>query len=111
MFADFKDAADFKEQCGYTIDGAWYPRVTKIVGIKAKPALLYYYGEAKSYRAAKEATERSAEEGTAIHEAVEGLLLGKNPEIAPEIAPAIKSFLNFYERNNIKVTPELVERR
>jgi len=111
MFGDFKDLMEFKEQCGYTIDNAWYPRVTKIVTIKSKPALYYYYGEAKSYRAAQEATERSAEEGTAIHEAIEGLLLGKNPTIAPEIAPAIKSFLNFYEQNNIEVTPELVERR
>ena len=82
MFGDYKDLNDFKEQCGYTIDDVWYPRVTKIVTIKAKPALYYYYGEAKSYRAAQEATERSAEEGTMMHEAVEGLLLGKNREIS-----------------------------
>jgi hypothetical protein len=111
MIGDFKDLTEFKEQCGYTIDEAWFPRVTKIVSIKAKPALYYYYGEAKSYRAAQEATERSAQEGTMIHEAVEGLLLGRNPEIPPAIAPAIKSFLNFYEKNDIKVTPDLVERR
>src|SRR5580700_7402575 len=103
MFGDFKDLSDFKEQCGYTIEGAWYPRVTKIVTIKSKPALYYYYGEAKSYKAATEATERSAEEGTIIHEAIEGLLLGKNPAIQPDIAPAVKSFLNFYEKNNISV--------
>ncbi len=111
MFGDYKDLNDFKEQCGYTIDDAWYPRVTKIVTIKAKPALYYYYGEAKSYKAAQEATERSAEEGTLLHEAVEGLLLGKNPEIPPEIAPAVKSFQEFFARNNIHVTPDLVERR
>jgi hypothetical protein len=111
MFAEFKNINDFKDQCGYTIDGAWYPRVTKIVGIKAKPALYRYYGEAKSYRAAQAATEQSAKEGTAIHEAVEGFLLGKNPEVASDIAPAFRAFLTFYERNNIHVTPELVERR
>jgi len=42
---------------------------------------------------------------------VEGLLLGKTPEIPAEIAPAVKSFSEFYERNNIQVTSELVERR
>jgi hypothetical protein len=111
MFGDFKDIIDFKEQCGYTIDDVWYPRVTKIVTIKAKLALYYYYGEAKSYKAAQEATEQSAKEGTAIHEAIEGLLLNKNPEVSPEIAPAVSAFLEFFKKNNIHVTPELVERR
>ena len=111
MFGDFKNETEFKERCGYTIDDVWYPRVTKIVTIKSKPALYYYYGEAKSYRAAQEITEQSAKEGTAIHEAVEGLLLGKNPEIPPEISPAVKAFQEFYDKNNIQVTPDLVERR
>src|SRR5271155_5148897 len=111
MFGEYKDLTEFKEQCGYTIDDVWYPRVTKIVTIKSKPALYYYYGQAKSFRAAQEATEQSAKEGTMIHEAVEGLLLNKNPEIPSQIAPAVKSFLEFYEQNNIQVTPELVERR
>lgn len=111
MFGDYKNLDDFKEQSGYTIDGIWYPRVTKIVTIKAKPALYRYYGEAKSYKAAQEATEQSAKEGTMIHEAVEGLLLGQNPEIPDLIAPAVRAFQSFFERNNIQVTPELVERR
>jgi len=111
MFGDFKDITDFKEQCGYTIDDVWYPRVTKIVSIKAKPALYYYYGEAKSYKAAQEITEQSAKEGTMIHEAVEGLLLGSNPEIPDQIAPAVRSFSEFFEKNNITVTPDCVERR
>ena len=111
MFGDYKDANDFKEKAGYTIDGVWYPRVTKIVTIKSKPALYFYYGEAASYRAAQEQTEQSAKEGTMIHEAVEGLLLNKNPEIPAAIAPAVKSFQEFFEKNNIQVTPELVERR
>lgn len=106
-----KDEESFKEASGYTIDGIWYPRVTKIVSIKAKPALYRYYGEAKSYKAAQETTEQSAKEGTMIHEAVEGLLLGKNPEIPPSVAPAIKAFLSFLDKNNIQVAPDLVERR
>lgn len=111
MFGDYKDLADFKEKSGYTIDGVWYPRVTKIVTIKSKPALYRYYGEAESYKAAQDITEQSAKEGTMIHEAVEGLLLGKNPEIPPEIAPAVGAFADFFKSNNIQVTPDLVERR
>ncbi len=111
MTGDYKDLADFKEQCGYTIDGAWYPRVTKIVTIKAKPALYYYYGQAKSFRAAQEATERSAQEGTLIHETVEAILLGRNPEVPPAIRPAVAAFADFYEHNRIQVSPEFVERR
>ncbi len=111
LFDEFKDVNDFKDQCGYTIGGDWYPRVTKIVTIKAKPALYYYYGEAKSYRAAQEMTERSAQEGTMLHEAVEGLLLGKMDPIPEAVAPAVRSFREFFEKNHIAVTPELVERR
>lgn len=111
MFGDYKDLDDFKEKSGYTIDGVWYPRVTKIVSIKAKPALYRYYGEAASFKAAQDVTEQSAKEGTMIHEAVEGLLLAKNPEIPAMVAPAVRAFQEFFEKNNIQTSPELVERR
>ncbi len=111
MFGEYKDLNDFKEKSGYTIDGVWYPRVTKIVTIKAKPALYRYYAEAASFRAAQESTEQSAREGTMIHEAVEALLLGKDHEIPPEVAPAVAAFREFWSRNNIQVTPDTVERR
>ena len=75
MFDNYKDGESFKEASGYTIDGAWYPRVTKIVSIKAKPALLRFYAEAENFKAAQAVTEKSAEEGTLIHETIEGILL------------------------------------
>ena len=71
-----KDVEQFKKQSGYMIDGAWYPRVTKIVEIKSKPALNFYYGQAKSYAEAQQQTQKSAEEGTKIHEAVEAIMKG-----------------------------------
>jgi hypothetical protein len=111
MFDFYKDAEGFKGANGYTIDEVWYPRVTKIISIKAKPALLRFYGEAENFKAAQGITRQSAKEGTLIHETVEGLLLGKNPEIEPSIKPAIDSFLKFWEQKNIQVAPELVERR
>ena len=111
MFGEFKDAESFKGANGYDIDGIWYPRVTKIISIKAKPALLRFYGEAENFSAAQSVSRKSAEEGTLIHETVEGILLGKNPEIPLSVKPAIDAFLRYFEGRNIQVTPELVERR
>jgi hypothetical protein len=111
MFSEYKDIDQFKEENGYIINDVWYPRVTKIVTIKSKPALYRYYGEAKSFKSAQDATEQSAKEGTMIHEAVEAIILGKTPNIDPLIAPAVKSFIEFFEKNDIHATEELVERR
>ncbi len=111
MFGEYKNVDDFKDQAGYTIDGVWYPRVTKIVSIKAKPALYRYYGEAASYKAAQDVTEQSAKEGTMIHEAVEALLLGKNPEIPAMVAPAVAAFQAFFAKTGIQTSAEFVERR
>lgn len=107
----FKDIESFKEASGYDIDGVWYPRVTKIVSIKAKPALLRFYGEAADYKTAQGISKKSAEEGTLIHEIVEGLLTGQKSEIPPEVSPAINAFLDFIDKKNIQVSPELVEKR
>lgn len=114
MFDTYSTLDAFKEASGYTIDGAWYPRVTKIVSIKAKPALYRYYADAPSFKDAQATTERSAEEGTLVHEAVEAILLGK-PKPADQldlrIIPAITAFVEFLDRNNIQTAPEWVERR
>ncbi len=107
----WKDEKSFKEACGYEIEGKWYPRVTKIIDIKAKPALYRYYGEAKSYKSAQEATKKSAEEGTLLHEAVEKIFVGENPVIDPSIAPAITAVREFLDQNRIHVDPEYVEKR
>src|SRR3989344_4935862 len=108
---DYKDEKDFREKCGYEINGKWYPRVTKILEIKSKPALYFYYGEAASYKAAQASTQKSAEEGTMIHEVSEAILLGQTPEIPEQIRPAISAFKDYLDRNNIQTSPELVEKR
>ncbi len=107
----FKTPEQFKEACGYTIDGIWYPRVTKIVDIKSKPALYRYYGEAASYKAAQESTEKSAKEGTLLHETVEKIFIGESPEIDPSIAPAVKATQEFLSKNLVQIDPEFVEKR
>lgn len=101
----------FKELCGYTIDGIWYPRVTKIVEIKAKPALYKFYAELGSFQSGEDIKTKSASEGTLIHETFEKILVGESPVIDPSIVPAIKSAVDFISRNKIQVSPEFVEKR
>ena len=107
----FTNAEQFKSQCGYEIDGFWYPRVTKIIDIKSKPALYKYYADAASYGEANAQTKKSAEEGTKIHEAAEKILVGESPQIDDDIAPSIKALKEFLASNNIQVSPEHVEKR
>lgn len=107
----YKDVEQFKSASGYEIEGAWYPRVTKIVEIKSKPALNFYYAQAKNYAEAQAQTQKSAEEGTMVHEAAEAILKGEEPEIKPIIAPAIAGFRNFLSQVQIQVSPEHIERR
>lgn len=107
----FTNEKSFKELNGYDIDGIWYPRVTKIIEIKAKPALYFYYGEAASYKAAQEATQKSAIEGTLIHETVQKIFVGENPDIDPTIAPAVEAARKFLIENNIQVDKDYIEKR
>lgn len=108
---DFKDVASFKEICGYEIDGFWYPRVTKIVDIKAKPALYRFYAGMENFAAGERVKKKSATEGTMIHEAVEAILLGQKPEVDSLIRPSIKAFVEFLIERNIQVDPNFIEHR
>ncbi len=108
---DYNNVEDFKEQAGYDINGKWYPRVTKILEIKSKPALYWFYGEAASYKAAKAITESSALEGTLVHEVVEKFMVGETPEIPEAIAPSVRGYLDFVAANKIHVEPSFVEKR
>lgn len=106
----FKTADDFKTANGYIIGDAWYPRVTRIVSIKNKPGLngfLNEFGPA----AAKAISEKSAEEGTLVHAVAEALLMGENPDIPSEIAPAISAFQSFREHKDIEIADGGIERR
>lgn len=99
----------FKSAAGYEIEGVWYPRVTSIVSIKAKPALYKFYGEQESFEAGERAKNLSAEEGSLIHETMEAILAGKEVAIPDSIKPAINAFLDFKNKN--KVIPYLIEER
>ncbi len=110
-YSEFKNEEDFKSQNGYDINGVWYPRVTRIVDMKAKPALYRFYGEV-GFDNGQRISQRSAEEGTAVHEAVERLLIGeKAGNVIATIAPSIYAFIDFLKHHKIEVEPAHVERR
>jgi hypothetical protein len=107
----FASPDEFKESCGYVVGDYWYPRVTRIVEIKAKPALYRFYGRMQSFAEGERVKKQSATEGTMIHEAAEAIMLGGEPAVPSPVAPAIVAFREFLGTNRIHVEPEFVERR
>ena len=106
----YRDAQEFIESTGHEVDGKWYPRVTSIVSIKAKPELYRFYGELNSFAQGEAIKKQSADEGTAVHNAVEAIMLGEDPDVPAEIAPAVAAFQRFRDRMGIKVDPRWVEK-
>ncbi len=105
----YSNIDNFKNANGYTIDGIWYPRVTSIISIKAKPALYMYYANLPDFKTGEAIKARSAEEGTLVHETIEAILQ-KEPVAVPDpIKPTIDAFVQFYQQNEI--TPLKIEER
>ncbi len=107
----YQNEEEFKNLSGYTIDGSWYPRVTKILEIKSKTGLDSFFKELDSYAAVEEVKVRSAAEGTLVHEAIQGLLTGEQVDIPEIIMPAVASFQHFNKEKGIVFHKEYVERQ
>ena len=109
VFMFYRTLEDFKSASGYSVNGVWYPRVTAIVGMKAKPGLYKFYAEQESFEAGEAVKARSAEEGTLAHDTVEAILRGQSPAVPETIKPVIEAFFNFL--NSSKVEAKLIEER
>ena len=107
----YQNEDHFKSENGYEINNAWYPRVTKIVAIKSKPALDIFFKEVGDYATAENIKNKSAEEGTLIHHAIGKLILGEQAEIPEEIKPALEAFQHFNEVKKIIFDPRFIELR
>jgi len=107
----YKSGGEFKDHNGYTIEGVWYPRVTKILEVKSKPGLDVFFKELDSYASVEEVKNKSALEGSMVHAAVQGLLTGENADVPKEIAPAVDTFQRFNETRGIVFHKEYVERQ
>lgn len=103
----YSDLNHFKSATGYEIDGIWYPRVTAIVSIKAKPALYRFYANMPDFVTGESIKNKSAAEGTLLHGAVETILRGFQEPIPDSIKPAVKSFLDF--KNQHQIVPHQIE--
>jgi len=110
----YKDAEAFKKSSGHEVSGQWYPRVTKILEVKAKPALQGYYfemgKEVENMSDVEAVTSKSAEEGTKVHEVVQALAVGKDIDIGEDMRPVAEAFLEFNKKAGIFFHPEYVER-
>ncbi len=109
----YQNETEFKSLNGYDVDGIWYPRVTKILEIKSKPALENFFKEMESYARADEVKNKSAAEGTLMHETIQNLLTGTHPprRIPAEVEPGVAAFQKFNDQRKIEFHPEFVERR
>lgn len=101
----------FKSVCGYAINGIWYPRVTKILDIKSKPALENFLREVGSYSSAEDIKNKSAEEGSLIHAVVEKIAVGEEVLVPEEIRPAAAAFKEFKESRRIIFCPGFIEKQ
>ncbi len=106
----YKDANEFMADMGHNRDGTWYPRVTRILDVKSKPALEIFLKEVGSFEAAEEIKNKSAEEGSLVHDVVQKVAVGEPVEIPEAIAPAVATFQDVAERRGIKLHPDFIER-
>ncbi|HOM68551.1 MAG TPA: hypothetical protein PLA57_02075 [Candidatus Paceibacterota bacterium] len=107
----YRNLEEFMNSCGYLINDEWYPRVTSIVSIKSKPALLKFYGEAESFSSALSVTGKSATEGTKIHNTIEAILKNEPVEITSDIKPAIDAFYDFLKVHSVDISKGAIEKR
>lgn len=107
----YQDTEHFKSLCGYVINGTWYPRVTKILEVKAKPGLEIFFREMESFSSAEDVKNKSALEGSLVHATIEKVVRGDQADIAAEIRPAIEAFQKFRDEKNILFHPEFIERQ
>lgn len=107
----YKNAEHFKAVSGHEINGVWLPRVTHILSIKSKPGLDIFFKEMESYSAAEDVKNKSAEEGTLVHETIQKVAVGEVVPVPQEIEPAVSAFKKFQEEKQIFFHPEYVERQ
>lgn len=107
----YRNGEHFKEENGYYIEGEWYPRVTRIIQIKSKPALEYFFKEVGNYSSVQDIKNKSAEEGSTTHNIIEKLILCETPDVPREFSAIALAFEKFNLGGRIKSNPDLIERK
>jgi hypothetical protein len=101
----------FKREKGHFIENQWFPRVTSIIEVKAKPGLYKFYAESLNFQEANRKKGLAGSEGTKIHEAIEEILAGRTPIVEDEFKPSIKAFMDFLKQNELVVEKDFIEKR
>jgi len=97
------DLEFLKEKNGYEINGVWYPRVTSICSIIAKPGLEKWLANQGSFTAMQKKRRKIANFGILVHDTVEKILIGENPTIHPIILPSINAFSEWLNSHKVKI--------
>jgi hypothetical protein len=105
----YGNAENFKDVMGHEREGVWFPRVTKILDVKSKPALNMFFKEMGSFESAEEVKNKSAEEGTIIHEIIQKVAIGERIEIPKHIEPSVHAFQSYAKEMDIFFHPEYIE--
>ena len=93
----------FKSKHGHEVNGFWYPRVTSICGVIAKPGLERWLANQKNFKAMQEKRKRVMNWGRLVHHTIEKILLGRVPKIDPQILPSIHAFLEWFKSHRVDV--------
>lgn len=93
---------NLKLKHGYEIDGIWYPRVTSICRIIAKPGLERWLANQGSFAAMQEKRKKVTGWGRLIHDIAQKILLDKMPKIDPVIRPSIEGFFDWLNTHKVK---------
>lgn len=99
----------FKAKNGYEIEGLWYPRVTSICKVIAKPGLERWLAKQGGLAAMSETRKNITRFGSRVHDSIEKILMGEDPIIDESIKPSISAFLDWYQNRKVKALD--VERR
>lgn len=93
----------FKKLNGYEIQGLWYPRVTAICKIIAKPGLERWLASQGSVERMEDRRKKITNFGSQVHDTVERILMGEAPAIEPAISPSIDAFSRWLQEHRVRV--------
>jgi len=92
-----------KAKNGYEIGGIWYPRVTSICSIIAKPGLEKWLANQGSFTAMQTKRRKIANFGTLVHTTIEQIIKGGSLKVDPAIRFSINAFLKWMEKHQVRV--------
>jgi len=96
-------AEDFKRKYGHEEEGFWYPRVTAICEIIAKPGVEKWLADSGSYERMLQKRRKILDWGTSIDKAVKNIFKGGSSVVDPIINPSIEAFLNWQKKHKVKL--------